>query len=57
MRLDADIVAGLKQGGRGYQTKANALLRREMLRLMEQQQRPSVARKGRRTLPSKKAVS
>ena len=57
MRLDADIVAWLKQGGRGYQTKANALLRREMLRAMEQQKRPSAATKGRRTLLSRKAVS
>ncbi len=32
MRLDADVVAWLKENGRGYQTKANALLRREMIR-------------------------
>lgn len=32
MRLDADVIAWLKQEGRGYQTKANALLRKEMLR-------------------------
>jgi len=32
MRLDADVIAWLKSEGRGYQTKANALLRREMLR-------------------------
>src|SRR5258707_14068480 len=32
MRLDADVVAWLKQGGPGYQTKANRLLRREMLK-------------------------
>lgn len=32
MRLDADVVAWLKEGGSGYQTKANALLRREMVR-------------------------
>jgi uncharacterized protein (DUF4415 family) len=32
MRLDADVIAWLKQDGRGYQTKANALLRKEMLR-------------------------
>lgn len=31
MRLDADVVAWLKEGGPGYQTKANALLRREMI--------------------------
>jgi len=32
MRLDADVLAWLKQGGPGYQTKANRLLRREMLK-------------------------
>ena len=32
MRLDADVIAWLKRDGPGYQTKANALLRREMLR-------------------------
>jgi uncharacterized protein (DUF4415 family) len=31
-RLDADIVAWLKQGGKGYQTRLNALLRQVMLR-------------------------
>ena len=37
MRLDADVIAWLKSAGRGYQTKANALWRREMLRTLEQQ--------------------
>jgi len=36
MRLDADVIAWLKEDGRGYQTKANALLRKEMLRSYEQ---------------------
>jgi uncharacterized protein (DUF4415 family) len=35
MRLDADVIAWLKEDGRGYQTKANALLRKEMLRSYE----------------------
>ena len=35
MRLDADVIDWLKQDGPGYQTKANALLRREMLRAHE----------------------
>jgi uncharacterized protein (DUF4415 family) len=35
MRLDADVIAWLKQEGRGYQTKANALLRKEMVRSYE----------------------
>jgi uncharacterized protein (DUF4415 family) len=32
MRLDADVISWLKKDGRGYQTKANRLLRDEMLR-------------------------
>jgi uncharacterized protein (DUF4415 family) len=31
MRLDSDVIAWLKSGGRGYQTKANGLLRHAML--------------------------
>jgi uncharacterized protein (DUF4415 family) len=31
LRLDADIVEWLKRPGRGYQTRANALLRQHML--------------------------
>jgi uncharacterized protein (DUF4415 family) len=31
MRLDADIVAWLKQSGPGYQTRANQILREKML--------------------------
>src|SRR5215475_5347048 len=30
MRLDSDVIAWLKSGGRGYQTKANWLLRSAM---------------------------
>ena len=29
-KLDADIVAWLKQGGKGYQTRLNAILRQAM---------------------------
>lgn len=32
MRLDADVIEWLKKDGPGYQTKANGLLRAEMLR-------------------------
>jgi uncharacterized protein (DUF4415 family) len=32
MRLDADVIEWLKRDGPGYQTKANRLLRTEMLR-------------------------
>jgi uncharacterized protein (DUF4415 family) len=31
MRLDADVVAWLKQRGKGYQTRANSILRERML--------------------------
>ena len=31
MRLDSDVIAWLKSDGRGYQTKANRLLRNAML--------------------------
>ncbi len=31
LRLDADVIAWLRQQGRGYQTRANALLREAML--------------------------
>ncbi len=32
MRLDADVIAWLKRDGPGYQTKANRLLREQMVR-------------------------
>jgi uncharacterized protein (DUF4415 family) len=31
MRLDADVVAWLKQRGKGYQTRVNSILRQQML--------------------------
>jgi uncharacterized protein (DUF4415 family) len=31
MRLDADVVAWLKKRGKGYQTRANSILRQTML--------------------------
>jgi uncharacterized protein (DUF4415 family) len=31
MRLDADVVAWLKKRGKGYQTRANSILRERML--------------------------
>lgn len=31
MRLDADVVAWLKRRGKGYQTRANRILRQHML--------------------------
>jgi uncharacterized protein (DUF4415 family) len=32
VRLDADVIEWLKSGGAGYQTRMNAILRREMLK-------------------------
>jgi uncharacterized protein (DUF4415 family) len=32
LRLDADVIAWLRRHGKGYQTRANALLRAAMLR-------------------------
>ena len=31
MRLDADVIAWLKKPGKGYQTRANQILRERML--------------------------
>jgi uncharacterized protein (DUF4415 family) len=31
MRLDADVIAWLKKAGKGYQTRANRILRQRML--------------------------
>lgn len=31
IRLDADVLAWLRSEGKGYQTRINAILRREML--------------------------
>lgn len=31
VRIDADVLAWLRSGGRGYQSRINAILRREML--------------------------
>jgi uncharacterized protein (DUF4415 family) len=35
LRLDADVIAWLRQHGKGYQTKANALLREMMVKEIE----------------------
>jgi uncharacterized protein (DUF4415 family) len=36
LRLDADVIAWLRKKGKGYQTRANALLREAMLRDLRQ---------------------
>ena len=38
-RLDADVLAWLKAAGKGYQSRMNAILRREMLADVEQPRR------------------
>jgi uncharacterized protein (DUF4415 family) len=43
MRLDADVIEWLKQDGPGYQTKANSLLRREMIRSYREKKQPGRA--------------
>jgi hypothetical protein len=45
MRLDSDVVAWLKSGGSGYQTKANWLLRSAMLQMEEGAAHRRVARR------------
>jgi len=42
VRLDADLIAWLKSGGRGYQTRANKMLRS----LMEKQQSQARKKQG-----------
>ncbi len=42
VRLDADVIAWLKSAGRGYQTRANRMLRSHM----EKQQRQARKRQG-----------
>ncbi|HET6142918.1 MAG TPA: BrnA antitoxin family protein [Candidatus Acidoferrales bacterium] len=43
LRLDADIIAWLRSQGKGYQTRANALLRTAMLRDFSPKQRNPLA--------------
>ena len=54
IRLDLDIIEWLKKEGRGYQTKANALLRREMMRsLTKKSPAPAAKRRERRRSSSR----
>ena len=58
MRLDADVIAWLKHDGAGYQTKANSLLRQEMIRSYQQKNgrnRASGNRGSRRSAPKIRA--
>jgi len=47
MRLDSDVIAWLKADGRGYQTKANWLLRQAMTHLSEGTRTASSKRRSR----------
>jgi uncharacterized DUF497 family protein len=49
MRLDSDVIAWLKADGRGYQTKANWLLRQAMTHLTAGTRTASGKRRSRRT--------
>ncbi len=40
-RVDADVLAWLKGQGRGYQSRMNAILRREMLQVLQSQKKRS----------------
>jgi len=53
MRLDSDVIAWLKADGRGYQTKANWLLRQAMLHLSRQGTRSQRQRQSARLVKDK----
>jgi len=58
MRLDSDVIAWLKADGRGYQTKANWLLRRSMLHYTREKSRSGrdiVQRRGKTRHQKRKA--
>jgi uncharacterized protein (DUF4415 family) len=48
MRLDSDVIAWLKADGRGYQTKANWLLRHAMTHFRKERNISSRGSRGRR---------
>lgn len=48
IRLDSDVIAWLKSDGRGYQTRANQLLRHAMTHLRKQANAASASRIGRK---------
>ena len=53
MRLDSDVIAWLKADGRGYQTKANWLLRHAMLHNTKEKGRSKRERFRRKTAQQK----
>ena len=56
MRLDSDVIEWLKTEGRGYQTKANFLLRHAMIHLGKEKTAPSrtISTHSRRAKPQKR---
>jgi hypothetical protein len=58
MRLDSDVIAWLKTEGRGYQTKANWLLRHAMLQFTAAKNRNNrnFARQRRKAKPQKRKL-
>lgn len=57
LRLDADVIEWLKKDGPGYQTKANALLRREMIRSHERRRVPRERALGRAKVAKPKTLA
>jgi uncharacterized protein (DUF4415 family) len=53
MRLDSDVIAWLKAEGRGYQTKANWLLRQAMTQFTKKASSASRGRRGQRVVKVK----
>ena len=53
MRLDSDVIAWLKAEGRGYQTKANWLLRQAMTHFTKKAPSASRGRRGQRIVKIK----
>jgi len=53
MRLDSDVIAWLKAEGRGYQTKANWLLRQAMTHLTKKASSVGRGRRGQRIVKVK----
>ena len=49
MRLDSDVINWLKTGGRGYQTRANQLLRHAMVHLTGEEDSAKRGENARRT--------
>jgi uncharacterized protein (DUF4415 family) len=50
IRLDADVIEWLKADGRGYQTKANRLLRHAMLHFTNRRTRSQPGRRRRQKI-------